>query len=276
MRDLFHLSSRLGVLILAAIVAAQAGAEVREPTTLRLYTQLFPPLQMIGKGDVITGFVAETVYEMVREVQRDMPLEVAPITVIPWKRALLRAESEKDVLVFSLSRTPEREGKYFWIGTVAPYSLSFYKLREREDIQATTEAELKGKGYSIGSQIGSSMEEFLVRHLFGDGVDNTRIDSITENQRNILRLYRGYVDLIMFSDYSIYHRACDQGLNPAGIEKLFTVDELSTDLWIVASRKTDIRLVEGLSRALQQIKQDGRHEQLMAKYFAEWRKAGCY
>ena len=243
--------------------------------SLTLYTQLFPPLQMMSEGDTITGFVAETVREMLQEARKDTPLEVAPITVIPWKRALFFAEKESNVLVFSLSRTPEREDKYIWIGTVAPYSLSFYKLRSREDIQASNEAELKGKGYRIGSQIGSSMEEYLKRHGFGEGVEGTVVDSINENQRNIPRLYRGYIDLIMFSDYSIRHRACDQGLNPNVIEKLFTVPELSTDLWLVASKQTDEQLIVKLQQALEKVKNDGRHERLMAKYFAQWQQAGC-
>ncbi|OZG75348.1 hypothetical protein BTA51_02910 [Hahella sp. CCB-MM4] len=246
-----------------------------EPQQLKLYTQEFPPLQFLTEDGELSGFVVETVQEVIRNIQPDKSIAISRLEVLPWKRALMLAEMEPNILVFSLSRTPEREDKYYWIGTVAPYSLSFYTLASRHEINAVTPEELKGHGYRIGSQIGSSLEEYLATHGFGVEGDSSFIDSITENQRNIARLYRGFVDLIMFSDYSVRHRACDQGLNPDQLKKVVGVSELSSELWLVASKKTSFDIVRRLEDSLQEIKRSGRHKTLMDKYFAKWAKTAC-
>ncbi|WP_020406079.1 substrate-binding periplasmic protein [Hahella ganghwensis] len=242
---------------------------------LKLYTQEFPPLQYRSEKGEVTGFVVETVREAVRDMKERMPVTISRLDILPWKRALMLAELEPNVLVFSLSRTPEREDKYYWIGTVAPYSLSFYKLSARDDIKAESPEDLKGQGHRIGSQIGSSLEEYLVNQGFGENGDSSLIDGITENQRNIARLYRGFVDLIMFSDYSLKHRACNQGLDPDKLEKVVSVPELSSELWLIASRATAPEVVHQLRESLQEVKRSGRHKELMDRYFSQWAKTAC-
>ncbi len=44
---------------------------------------------------------------------------------------MLLAETMPNVLFFSLSRTPEREDKFIWLGEVSPYGQNFYQLSTR-------------------------------------------------------------------------------------------------------------------------------------------------
>ena len=50
------------------------------------------------------------------------------IRITPWMRAYHTAMIQKNALVFSTSRTPERESRFQWVGPILPRAVSLYVL----------------------------------------------------------------------------------------------------------------------------------------------------
>ncbi|MBU6954053.1 MULTISPECIES: ABC transporter substrate-binding protein [unclassified Hahella] len=259
-----RLTERL--LFTLALIAMIDGAMAKEK--ILLVTQDFPPLQvMTGHGEY-TGFVIDFMKEVMADVAKENDIE-SSIMFAPWKRAMLLAESQPNVIFFSLSRTPERETKFHWLGWVAPYDVYLYKLSSREDIQAKGWEDILGKGYSISVQSGSNFEELLKRKGIGFPPDNTMVETVVHNSQNIMREYRGFTDLMMQVEVSFPIRLKEVNLNPSNFEKLFRIEELSGRLWAVVSPKTSDAVKQALQKSFDRLKAAGRDKELMRRYFVE-------
>ncbi|WAE53098.1 hypothetical protein [Stutzerimonas frequens] len=107
----------LGALI-ALLPFASASADGE---TINLLTQNFPPFSMADDGknfakeDAISGIDADVVAALFKRA--DVPY--AMTLRFPWSRLQKLAEKTPGFAVFSLSRTPEREPKYKWVGPLS-------------------------------------------------------------------------------------------------------------------------------------------------------------
>ncbi|HLA35337.1 MAG TPA: transporter substrate-binding domain-containing protein [Rhodocyclaceae bacterium] len=82
---------------------------------LLLATEEYPPFNMLDdKGNVIgvsTGIVRELMKSL--NYKPDIDYEIVSY---PWARAIMLARTQTNACVYSMSRTPERELLYKWIG----------------------------------------------------------------------------------------------------------------------------------------------------------------
>ena len=83
------------------------------------------------------------------------------IRLIPWIRAVKRAERSEDLMIFPLTRNAEREDRFTWLAKLSDVSTGFATLNEKID---TLE-----QGRALSTVIvwrGSSMESFLQKNGF--------------------------------------------------------------------------------------------------------------
>ncbi len=250
----------LGI-VLVFVLPFSAEAQLK----LRVITQEFPPLQMEVDGQ-LAGFTVETIQEVIKEVQKRLDVTVEQFEFLPWKRALKVASIEKNVVFFSLSRTDQRESLFHWVGTIAPYELHLFRSVDRPDIQATSLKDLKGKGYRIGLQGGSNLQEFLVQKGFGENSDNTILHEVTRNAQTIRLVQRGRLDLMAQVAVSFPIRVKQEGLPIEDFRPVLKLDELSKQLWVVLSKPTAPELVRLFIQGLAQVKSDGRYDEIVTKY----------
>ncbi|NQY93223.1 MAG: transporter substrate-binding domain-containing protein, partial [Campylobacteraceae bacterium] len=109
---------------------------------ITIVTEEFPPYnyQVDGK---MKGISSEIVLAVLKEIN-----VTAKIVSYHWSRAYVLASTKKNHLIYSIARIPEREELFHWIGTIAPYSTSFYKLKSRKDIKINSLDD--AKKYTIG------------------------------------------------------------------------------------------------------------------------------
>ena len=80
---------------------------------LKIYTINEPPLNFI-KGNKISGVATDIVREILKRTN-----DTSTIEAIPWSRAYNYAETEKNVILFSMGRIPQRENIFKWVGPIA-------------------------------------------------------------------------------------------------------------------------------------------------------------
>lgn len=258
---------RLTVLVLGLqCVSAQAGS-----IPVRIVTQGFAPLQWENDGRP-DGYVTEFIQTVFDRVSERLPVYVSSFEFLPWKRAMLTAETEPNVLFFSISRTAEREDKFQWLGEVSPYGQYFYQLATRPDIDIERIADLRHLDVKIGIQDGSNLHAYLQELGFER---SGRLVPVTDYRQGIEMLYRGRVDLIPLTGFLAEASACSQGFDGAQLEPVIFIEALAQPLWAVFSKGTDAGLVEAFSEEMAVLKEGGFLDREMVDHGKRWQKLAC-
>ena len=100
---------RLPLLLFAAVVACAAGPG----RALTLLTEENPPFNYVENGK-LTGLVTDLVTDAMKRANVPYTMEV-----LPWNRAYVRAQSEKDTCLFATARLDNREKLFLWVGPLA-------------------------------------------------------------------------------------------------------------------------------------------------------------
>ncbi|WP_420334555.1 substrate-binding periplasmic protein [Roseibium sp.] len=252
------------------LTGSVTGVSADTPS-IRIVTQSFAPLQWDNDGKP-DGYVTQYIAEVIGRVKETVPLEAASVEFMPWKRAMLTARSVPNVLLFSLSRTQEREDQFLWLGEVSPYGQYFYQLRTKPDVAADTVADLKGTGLRIGVQDGGNLHAYLQR----TGLEASgQLMPITDYRQGIEMLYLGRIDLLPLTGFLAEASACRQGYDGALLRPVVFIEDLAKPLWAVFSRGTDPMIVEAFRSEMAALKDSGYLEEQMRIHRDNWQSRAC-
>ncbi len=251
-----HLLFGLAVAMVSAAMQASTPAQA---LPVAVYAESFVPLQHLNEQNEPTGYVYLFVQELLAQVHRSLPLQVArPIEFVPLKRALVVGEREANVLLLSVARTPEREDKFLWLTEVSPYQLWLYHAKGSALPALKTWADLKGRGLRFGVQNGSNFHEWLRAQGIGQSPDNSVIDPAPQNNLNFRKALAGRIDVFAHPEVSFAYRVQQAGLNLADFEAVLPIQPLSVPLWLVLSKDSDPRLVTALRASVKTLRTSGR------------------
>ena len=99
-------------------------------------TENLPPLNYADDTGA-QGFSVELLRAMAAQVGIRLDLQV-----LPWQRAMQVAETQAHSILFSLTRLPEREAQFQWVGPIAQRRILLYRPASRTDLNLTQLADL--------------------------------------------------------------------------------------------------------------------------------------
>ncbi len=229
------------------------------PGKLRVVTTDFPPYSY-SINLRVTGLATD----VVRAAFEQADIAFPEPEICPWARAYQLSLSRPDTLIYSIARTPEREDKFIWIGTVAPYQIKLYKLRHREDISINTLDD--AKRFIIGGEIDDVKQAYLKKQGFVEG-DNLRL--VADDELNLRMLFAGRIDLLPFNAYSLPLVAKKLDLDVRELEAVLSLKDISYDLYMALSRNSSDTLSQSLIKAYKQISANGTLSLIRQRYLAE-------
>jgi polar amino acid transport system substrate-binding protein len=235
------------VLFFSLLIANPLKAE-----PIRILTEHFPPYNFEVDNQA-QGLATEVVQAVLQQLKLDVDIEF-----YPWARAYELAQTEKNILIYSIARIPERENLFQWVGTIAPYKTSLYKLKANKEIKVNTLEQ--AKQYEIGLSLNDVIVTYLQRHQFPS------LKILSTGLLNIRMLANDRIDLIAYDEASFSYALQEEGVEDALFEKVYTLDELSDQLYMAFSPRSDKALVKAFADALQVIKANGSYEQIQKKY----------
>ena len=241
----------------AVLLCAFAGmAPSARAETIRILTEEFPPYNYTENGK-ITGFSTEVVQAVLKEVKIE-----GIFKSMPWARAYETAQSADSVLIYSISRTPEREKLFKWVGVVAPTQHYLYSLPQRKLVIEHLE---QAKSFQIGTVNEDVGEQFLISQGF---VKGKNLQSSVKYELNYQKLKLGRVDLWIIPDLVATYLARKAGDDPAKtLARSYAVHELDGDgLYLAFGAHTPDALVQRLSQGLSAIKKDGTYDAIKKKW----------
>ncbi|QPF71640.1 amino acid ABC transporter substrate-binding protein [Roseateles sp. DAIF2] len=237
-----------------AAAAATAGAAPR----LLGFTENLAPLNYEEAGRA-QGFSSELARLMAAEA--GLPIE---IRVLPWQRAVqtaaTAAQPSQPSLLFSLTRTPEREAQYQWVGPISPRRILVYRLSAREDLQP---AGLQALG---ALRVGVVRESAAARRLLqAEGLDAAQLEWALDDAANLRKLLAGRMDLIVMLDWAAAWHLRQLRLPLNTLAPALPLD-VTRAYWFGLPPDCDPALVRRLQEALDRVKRDGRYERLRQRY----------
>ena len=251
------------VLGLEGADAAQSGSGLKALlSTVTVVTCIEPPYQIQEKDRPLTGISVELVRMMLREAGVDLK-----IRVYPWARAYGMAQRQKNVMLFSILRNPPREKLFKWVGTLHPFHVYFFRMKNRPDIVVNTLDD--ARKYRIGVLRDDSRNIYLRSQGFGENLEEVTLDS-----QNIKKLFDGRIDLLPSDPIVLSYwfkvmnddPASSQKYDMDNLERIYHVAGADGENYVAMSLQTDNRVVKHFRRALNRVKASRQYQQLLDRY----------
>ncbi len=225
---------------------------------LRIYTSQEPPLNFsktldedVFYSDDVTGLATDFVREIIKRTKTD-----AKIELVPWARAYMYAQKEKNVVIYSIARLEQRENLFHWVGPIALQKVMLFAKKD-SGIKINSLDGAKRVG-TIGTLRQDATELLLKKN----GVNN--IYSFNSWSKGLKQLISGDIDLWTHSDFDVPIVAERALVDLNEIEPVFTV--YTSTLYIGISKLTPMWVVEQWQDALDAIKADGTFEDIVQKW----------
>ncbi len=240
---------KISMLLVSVMLVFMFFGGAANGETFKIMTEENPPFNFTDNGK-ITGLSTEVVVELAKRVGNTGDIEM-----LPWARAYGLAQQKEGTILYSMTRTEQREDMFKWVGPVAPNTWVFFaKKGSGITLSSVDDAKKVGK---IGTYKDDSCEIFLKAEGF------TNLDSVVNDEQNVPKLMAGRINLWIVGELVGIHRAKAKGVNDQ-LEKVLTVKD--TQLYIAFNKNTSDEEVAKWQAALDSMKADGSYDAIVQKY----------
>lgn len=222
-----------GLLFLLTLFSPQGAA-----TTLEVITENWRPYNFEANGEV-KGLSTTLVKKVLERAGYDYV-----IRVYPWARAYKMAQSNKNVLIYSLVRIDPRELLFKWIRPLGEGDTSsLFRLKSNTSPMPTTLQQ--AKAYPVVSNINSMDHLWLVHNGF------TKVQTPILLEQSIKMFFRKRVPLIAIDESSMSVEFAHVGMDTSKVVKVMTL--FSAKPYLAASLGTDDKIIKKLQRAYDEL-----------------------
>jgi polar amino acid transport system substrate-binding protein len=220
---------------------------------LTILTEEYPPINF-RQGDSLTGSSVEIVREILKRLHQP-----AEITMLPWARAYNLAKTKPNMVLFTTTRTQERENLFHWVGPVCTSTNAFY-AKKGSNLQIDSLEDAK-KVHAIACYKDDAREQMLTSWGFKN------LDSSNSPSSNLKKLLSGRVDLWVYDTLGLPAVTKQLGVDISELELVYAINWAS--LYIAISKGTSETLVKKWQDTLDCMKLDGIFHSISRKWLPE-------
>ena len=179
------------------------------------------------------------------------------IEALPWARAYKIALECKNVIIFSMARSKERESLFHWIGKLRELNYTFYALKTNKRIKITSITQ--ALHYTVVAVRNSVEAMILQQQGFISGQNLILTSGYIEAWQALIK---GRAELTYANEYigdSIY-KSLGEDVTPF-IKQPFS--GMHSALYVAASKATHPDILFALNQALISVKNDGTFEKIL-------------
>lgn len=225
-------------------------AQMAAAQPVRVVTEDAPPYSYLQNGQV-----AGTATAVLEKTLQTAGIQDYKVQLYPWARAYDIALTEPNALIYMIARTPAREQQFQWAGEFMRISYHFYKLRDRNDVAPR---DLDGTRQHV---IGVIRDD--VRHQYLQRKGFARLVVSAGAADNLAKLANRQVDLVPLTDGETQPLCQAVRLDCTRLEKVLTLHEMTTGLYMAYSKSTPTDLVKRTQMAFEQLQANGTVRRLM-------------
>jgi polar amino acid transport system substrate-binding protein len=227
-----------------------------DDSTLQGFTENLAPLNYQDEQGP-QGFSVELLRMVVAGAGHKLDLQV-----LPWQRAMQSAEAQPASVLFSLTRTPEREAQFQWVGPITQRRILIYKLASRKDLAMAQLGELGA------ARIGVVRDSAADKQLQAAGLKpGQQLEHGLDDATNVRKLIAGRMEYVALLDWAAAFHLRQLKLPYATLQPVMDHDTTKS-YWYGLRPDADPALARRLQAELDAIKRDGRYERLRQRYFS--------
>lgn len=203
-----------------------------------------------SENNQVSGVATDLVRAVLDKVDVDYT-----ITIYPWSRAYAMALTKPNVLIYSMTRTPQRESQFKWVGEIIPINYSLFRLKSKP--QVSPQSLEHAKKYSIGVINKGAIHKYFQQQDF------PHIQPVSDIKAHVKKFVSGRVDLIALNITRLPQLCKKNIVDCQLIEPVMTLPDISTGLYLAFSHNSDDKLVAQAQLAYTELKQDGTYQKIM-------------
>lgn len=247
---------RLLLALASASLLLVTGAYAKDSpdSDMVLLTENFPPYNMAKNGknfaqdENINGIATD----IVREIFKRADINYSLTLRFPWERIYKLTLEKPGYGVFVMARLPDREKLFKWVGPIGPDD---WIMLAKADSKITLETLNDARKYKIGAYKGDAIAETLAKQGLNPIV-------VLRDQDNAKKLVNGQIDLWATGDPAGRYLARQEGVN--GLKTVLRFN--SAELYLALNKDVPDETVAKLQAALDQMRKEGRVDEIMAQY----------
>lgn len=222
----------------------------------RIITEDYPPYNFINDKNELTGFSVEIWGLVSKELKSKH--KTKNIEILSWAKGYDLALKNSNVMLFTMSRTNEREHLFKWVGPVISSKIS---LMGRKDRNFKLDSLKDINKYKIGAVRSDVGEAFLL----SNNVSKKNITSVLHMDQNIKKLLTGRIDFIAADEDVFKAMLQEKGEDYSEYKVVYNLTDV--ELYYVFNKNASDKLVDQVQFALDNVRKSKDYDKLIAKYF---------
>lgn len=241
-------NARVASLAAIALTVSFGAAQAQSITFL---TEQNPPFNFAQDGKP-AGISTDVVNEMIKRAGVKASFEI-----LPWDKAYLRAQTDKETCLYSTARLENRETLFSWIG---PIATNRWVLVAKGDFPGTIKSDADARKYKIGAVRSDAKVEFLrakaITNIFESDSEAQIPPKLFLKKDDPAR-----IDLWVSSLYA--YKAVAEKAKVASVKAVYTVG--GQELFLACNPRTSGEAFKRLRAAEQSMRKDGALDRLIAE-----------
>lgn len=213
------------------------------PAPLSYLTEAYPPYNY-SDDNILRGIAVDLLVSASQHTRQ--PVSRGEIRLQPWPRAYRTVLNKANTVLFSTTRTEEREKLFKWAGPIATTRVVLL-ARKSQQIRIESPADLQR--YRIGT-VPDDIGEQLVLAM---GVNATQLKHSSNASALAQQLQAGRIDLWAYEENVAHWFLRNAKLNPDDFESVYLLKQ--GELWYAFNPKVSDTQVSDLQQAIDLLRQ---------------------
>lgn len=210
-----------------------------ESSDLWVLTSLEPPFSHQNERGQLDGVIIDVVRGVLHEANIDQQILTAP-----WERVFKEASSKSNVMVFALSRTPEREALFHWITPLTSVIVGVFSLQPAQS--ALTQINQLSLNETFGVLDGDYRQNLLLQA----GASNIVV--LKNWTQGTEMLLNRDIDNLFLSSIGIQLTCQRLQRDCSHIKRILSYQQITS--FVALSKQTDSATVDAVSQAAERYK----------------------
>ena len=225
-----------------------------EDDNIKIMTENYPPYNMEVDGE-LEGISIDVLEAMLEQMNSKQDKD--DIILTSWSRAYSLAQKKKNNMVFSTTRTKEREPLFKWVGPIIKTTISVIAPKSKN---ITIKKVSDFNKYRIGAVLKDVGEQLILEK----GVNKHNIKLISGKNSiklSFTKMVKDRIDMFAYDENVAFYYAKRNGFNIDDFEVIYTLKE--AELYFAFNKNTDDKIINRWQKALDTIKSNGRYKKII-------------
>jgi ABC-type amino acid transport substrate-binding protein len=239
---------------LGASLLQPSLSSANELDKLNFVTESYPPYNFKSQG-MLKGIAVDLLLAATQKSAFSLSLN--DIRLLPWPRAYKMAEEGPNIVLFSTTRTEQRETKFNWVGPISPTRIVLL-AKKSNSIVINSPSDIKK--YTVGA-ITDDIGDQLVQKT---GIKSSAIKHVARAESLAKMLDAGRIKLWAYEENVARWFIKQAGLKNSEFESVYTLKE--SDLYYAFSKDINQQARDALQKSIDEVKASEEFAKIKASY----------